>query len=136
MQLVVGQLWKSLAGGHTGAVEFIIRIVHLVTTENCLQATLIEGFVVGHEGKPLYQRFYLFPHHRENGGLFRVLASEAMHLGTPIIIIVGLWLDQGLKRIHDLTIAHDHHTHGADAGTLVVGRLKIYCCKVSHIQSS
>ena len=65
MQLVVGQLWKSLAGGHTGAVKLVIRIVHLVTTEDGFQATLIEGFVVGHEGKALYQGLYLFTHLRE-----------------------------------------------------------------------
>ena len=56
IQPVIGQLWKSLAGCHTGAVELVIRIVHLVTAENGLQTAFVEGFVVGDEGQTLNQR--------------------------------------------------------------------------------
>jgi hypothetical protein len=97
MQLMVGQLWKSLAGSHTSTVELVIRIVHLIATEDGFQATLIESLVMGHEGKALYQWLYLFPDNGEYGGLLGVLACQSMNLGTPIIIIVRLWLDQGIE---------------------------------------
>ena len=97
MQLMVGQLWKSLARSHTCAVEFVIRIIHLIATEYSLQATFIKGLIMGHEWEPLYQWLYLLPNFRENWGIFSILACEAMHLGTPIVIIVRLRLDQRIE---------------------------------------
>ena len=96
------------------------------------QATLIEGFVMSHKGKSLNQRFDLLPNFRKHRCLLCVSASESMHLRTPIIIIVGLWLNQRVERIHDLTITYNHHANRADAGALVVGCLEINSCKVSH----
>jgi len=136
MQLMVGQLWKSTARSHTGAVEFVIRIVHLVTTEDGLQAALIESLVMGHEGQALNQRLYLFPYLREDRRLLRILATETVDLAAPEIIVVGLRLYQGIERVHNLTTPDDHHTYRADTGTLVVGRLEIDCCKVIHYLSA
>ena len=129
-------LWECFARSDAGAVERIIRIVHLVSAEDSLQTTLIECLVMGYEGKPLDQWLYLFPDFREDGGILCVLTCETMHLGTPIIIIIGLRLDERVEGINNLAISDDNHTNGADTGTLVVGSLKIYCCKVSHIQPS
>ena len=129
---MVGQLWKSFARSHTCTMEFIIRIVHLITTEHSFQATFIESLVMGHKRQSLYQWLYLLPNHRKYRSLFCVSASESMHLRTPIIIIVGLWLNQRVERIHDLTITYNHHANRADAGALVVGCLEINSCKVSH----
>ena len=53
MQLVVLCLWECLARSDACAVERIIRVVHLVSAEDSLQTTLIESFVMGHEGKSL-----------------------------------------------------------------------------------
>jgi len=94
MQLMVLCLWECLARSDAGAVERIIRIVHLVSAEDSLQTTLIECLVMGYEGKPLDQWLYLFPDFREDGGILCILTCETMNLGTPIIIIIGLRLDQ------------------------------------------
>ena len=74
MQLMILCLWKSLARSHTSAVELVIRIVHLITTEYGFQATLIEGLVVGHEGQTLNQGLDLFPNLGEYWGLFCIFA--------------------------------------------------------------
>ena len=110
-------------------MEFVIRIVHLVTAEHCFQATLIEGFVMGHKWQSLNQWLNLFPNYRKYRSLFCVTTRQSMYLRTPIIIIVGLWLNQRVEGIYDLTITHYHHTNGADTGSLVVGCLKIYTSK-------
>ena len=136
MQLVVLCLRECLARSDAGAVERIIRIIHLVSAKDGLQTTLIECFIMGYEGKSLDQWLYLFPDFREDGGVLCVLTRETMHLGTPIIIIIGLRLDQRVEGIYNLAIPDDYHTNRADTGAFVVGSLKIYCCKVSHIQPS
>ena len=133
MQLMVEQLWKSLARSHTGAIELVIRIVHLITTEHSFQATLIERLVMSHQRKSFNQWLYLCPHLWEHRGIFCILSSQAMYLRTPIIIVVRLRLNQGIERIHYLAIAYYHHAHRADTGPLVVGSLKVYCCKVCYI---
>ncbi len=132
---MVGQLWKSLARSNACAVKLVIRIIHLVTTEDSLQATLIECLIMGHEGKALYQWFYLFPYFWEHWSLFSILTSEAMHLSTPIIIVIWLWLDQRIESIYDFTITHNHYSNRANTGSLVVSCLEVYCCKVSHLSS-
>ena len=53
MQLVVLCLWECLARSDAGAVERIIRIVHLVTTENGFQTTLIKSLIMGHQWQSL-----------------------------------------------------------------------------------
>ena len=125
MQLVVLCLRESLARSDAGAVEWIIRIVHLVSAKDCFQTTLIKSFVVGYKGKTLNQWLYLFPDFWEDGGFLCVLTRETMHLGTPIIIIIGLRLDQRVEGINNLAISDDDHTNGANTGSLVVGSLKI-----------
>jgi hypothetical protein len=93
MQLMVLCLWECLARSDAGAVEWIIRVVHLVSAEDSLQTTLIESLVMGYEGKSLDQWLYLLPNFREDGGILCVLTRETMYLTTPIIIIIGLRLD-------------------------------------------
>ena len=107
MQLMVGQLWKSLARSHTGAIELVIRIIHLIATEHSFQATLVERLVMGHQRKSFDQWLNLCPHLREHRGVFCILSSQTMHLRTPIIIVVRLRLNQGIERIHYLAIAYN-----------------------------
>ena len=94
MQLMVLCLWECLARSDAGAVERIIRVVHLVSAEDSLQTTLIESLVMGYEGKSLDQWLYLLPNFREDGGILCILTRKTMYLGTPIVIVVGLWFDQ------------------------------------------
>ena len=49
MQLVVGQFRSEMAAcGPAGAKELVVRIIHLIGLEHSLEATLIEGTIVGH----------------------------------------------------------------------------------------
>ncbi len=79
MELMILGLWKSLAGSHTCTMEFVIRIVHLVTAEHCFQAALIEGFVMGHKGQSLNQWLNLFPNYRKYRSLFCLTTRQSMH---------------------------------------------------------
>ena len=55
-----------------------------------------------------------------------------MYPCIPIGIILRLWLDETVVAIHNLTIPYYHNAHGANAGSLLVGSLKIYRCKILH----
>ena len=49
VQLVVGQLFPEVpACGPAGTKELVVRIIHLIGLEHGLEATLIEGTIVGH----------------------------------------------------------------------------------------
>ena len=133
VELVVGQMGEAATGGDASAVELVVGVVHLVATEDGFQATLVEGFVVGHEGQTLDERFYLRPYFGEDGSLLGVLAGETVHLTAPVVIVVRFGLDEGVEGIDNLAIPYDDNAHGADARPLVVGCLKVYCCKVLHI---
>jgi len=58
------------------------------------------------KGQTLYQWLYLRPYFGEYWCVLSVFLAETMHLRTPIIIIVRLWLDEGVERIHYLAITH------------------------------
>ena len=64
VQLMVRGIWESLTRGHAGAVEFIVGIVHLITTEHSFQTAFIKNLVVCHKRQALYQWCYLRPHFR------------------------------------------------------------------------
>ena len=65
----------NLARFDEGAIEFIIRIIHAVATEDGFEATLVEGFVVRHERKSFYQRLNLSPDIGKDRGGICVAAS-------------------------------------------------------------
>ena len=86
---VVMAAWPDFARSDAGAIEFIIRIIHLIDAEDGLQAVLVEGFVMSHKRQAalavhavdafdavlLEQGFHLFPHEREDGRVFGVLGA-------------------------------------------------------------
>ena len=88
------------------------------------------------QGQALYQWFYLRPDFWEYWGFLGVFATEPVNLATPVVIIVRLWLDERVERIHNLTITYNDYANGANRTALVVCRFKIYCCKISHYLSS
>jgi hypothetical protein len=49
-----------------------------------------------------------------------------------VVLIVRLWLNERVERIHNLTVAHNDNANGANGRALVVSCLKIYSCKISH----
>ena len=49
VQLMVGQIPEAATCNTKRVIELIIRIVHLIYTENSLQTTLIEWLVMSNE---------------------------------------------------------------------------------------
>jgi hypothetical protein len=124
---------KHSASDTEGVIKLIVGVVHLIATEGSLQTPFIKWFVVGNEGQALYQWFYLCPYLGEDAGVLGVLTAEAMNLTAPVVIVVRLWLDEGVVSVNYLTIADDDDADGADAAALVVGGFEVYCCKVFHL---
>lgn len=48
-------------------------------------------------------------------------------------VIVGSRTDKAIEPIYDLSIPYYDDSYAADAGTLSVSRLKVYCCEILHI---
>lgn len=105
---------KQTASNVEGVMEHIVRVVHLVNAEYCLQAILVENYVVGDERKPLYELFHLCPNTGEGRCVVGIFFAKAIGLRTPIGIEVWLWLDERVKRVCYLPIAHDNNTYGTD----------------------
>ena len=136
LKLVVGQITEGAARGCKRIVELVVGIIHLIDTEYGFQTAFIKRLIMGHEWQTFYQRFYLRPYIREYGGIVCIFVTKTMHLRTPIVIIVRLWLDERVERIHNLTIANNNNSNRANAAALIVSRFKIYSCKVLHCFSS
>ena len=133
VQLMVGQhLSEVFARSAAGAIELIVRVIHLIAAHYGLQATFVERAVVGYERQALNQWLYLVPNIRENGRVLGVGLGDAMYERVPIKVIVRLRLDKGIKRVHELAFFHNHHTHAAHAGALVVGGLEVDGGEVVH----
>ena len=73
------------------------------------------------------------PNIRENRRVLGILPRDAVNDGVPIVVIVRLWLDEGIERIHKLIVFHNYHTYATHAGALVVGGLEIYGGEVVHL---
>ena len=113
-------------------MELIIGIVHLIHLEHRLQASLVKGRVVSHQWQSLNLWLNLSPYLWKYPGVHGILHGKSMHPSIPIGIILRLWLDETVVAIHNLTIPYNHNAHGANAGSLLVGGLKVYCCKILH----
>lgn len=131
MQLVVSQPFQ-LPRSLIGAIKFIIRIIHAISAEYGLQATLIKSLVVSNQRKPLYFGGNLLPHFRKDRSMSGVFLRQPVHTGIPIQIVVRLGPDKTVKPVGYLTIPHNDHPHATHTGTLIVCRLKVYCCKIIH----
>ena len=133
--LLAWVLWLVYVGTPASAAERIGRIGPMVAslcTEHGFQTAFVEGLVVGHEGETFNHRLNLCPHFWEHWGILSILTAEAMYLAAPVVVIVRLWLDERIERFYYLAIANNHYANRANGTALVVSRLKIYCCKISH----
>ena len=73
LELMVGEESAQLSsGGTAGAMEFVVGIFHLIHLEYGLQASFIEGGVVGYQGQTFYLGRNLCPDFREDIGIHRV----------------------------------------------------------------
>ena len=129
---VVATTRPYTAGLEQRAMELIVGIIHVIATEDRLEAILVKGFVVGNQRKTLDQRRNLSPYLGEGGGMTGVTFGKAMHLGAPEVVVVGLRLDERIERIDYLAISYNNNTHRAYTRGFVVGCLKVYSSKISH----
>lgn len=126
LKLVVGQLSQFAPRCLQCVVKPVAGIFHLINTENSLQTPFVKKLVVSHQRQPFDKRFYLFPNFREYRGVIRVVVSETMHLAAPIIVIVRLGKDEGIKRIDNLAVFNYYDADTAHRTSFVVGSFKIY----------
>lgn len=135
VQLVVWKMWKDAARGAERVVEHVVGIVHLIDSEHCFQASLVERTIVCHERKVLNEWFYLCPHLWKDWCFAGVGTAKTVHSGAPVVVIVWLWLDERVERVCYLAIADDDDANRADRRTAAVGCLEVNCCKVEHVVS-
>ena len=55
-----------------------------------------------------------------------------MHLGGPIGEEIWAGVDKAVELLGHLAVSYNHHSHTANATAVLVGRLKIYGCKIFH----
>ena len=132
MELVVLQIAEGSSRGCQRVVKLIIGVIHVINTEYGLQTAFIKRSVVGHKGQTFYQRLYLSPYFWKNWCIVSIFMTKTMHLATPVVIIVRLWLDKRVERIDYLTTTNNDNSNRAYATALIVCRFKIYCCKILH----
>ena len=133
LQLVVGQAPAEMPPGCSqGVIKNIVRIVHLIHPEHLFQTTLVEGAVVGDQRQPLDQRSDFLPDAGEYRSIFRVLLRQAVDLLAEPLEVLRLRVDEAVERVRDFPVADNHHAHAAHAATALVGRLEVYCGKISH----
>ena len=85
---------KHSARDTKGVIKLIVGIVHLIYTEGCLEATLVEGFVMCHEGQSFNKWFYLSPNFREEWGRVGIVTTQSVNLRAPVVIVVRLRLNE------------------------------------------
>ena len=133
LKLVVGQFSpENTAGSPAGTMKNILRVIHTVHLEHSPQAALIERTVVGHQRQPFYQRSHLLPHIGEYRRIGSILQGKAVHPGIPVTVILRLGLYEAVEAVYYLSTPHNHYSHTAHTGTLLIGYLKIYGCKIFH----
>ena len=127
VQLVIGQyLSKVFSRSPTSTIELIIRVIHLIDAHHGLQATLVERAIVRHQRQALNERLDLSPDVWKHGRVLGVLLGDAMHERVPIQIIIRLWLNERIERVHKLAVANNHHADATHAAALVIGGLEVY----------
>ncbi len=92
-----------------------------------LQATAVEGGVVGHQRIELVQVGTLdfLPYLLEVGSVFRVFRTDSMYLYVPVMIEIVLRLDQPGTCLRDFSVPYDADTYFTDGRPFGIGRFKI-----------
>lgn len=131
VELVAAQL-EVLARCGKRTVELVAGIFHPVLRKGRLQAAFVKRTVVGDKRQPLDQRLNLCPYLGEGRLPVGVTARQAMHFSGPVGVIIGGRLDEAVEPVDNLAAAHHNNADAAHARPASVGRLEIYCNKVSH----
>ena len=133
LELVVRKgIAKPSPGGSEGVIERVAGIIHLIETENGLEASFVEAAVVGDQRKPFDARSNLFPDIGKYGRIHCILFGQAVNLLAKPLIVFGFGVDEAVEPVHDLSVADNDDADAAHAGRAFVRRFKIDCCKITH----
>ena len=133
LELMVRKLAaEMLPGSRQGVVELVVWVVHLIYLEDSLETSFIETGVVRNEGEALDERFNLLPDIGEHRSVIRILRSKTVYLPAEPLVVLRFGMDETVERVHNLPVTHYHHPDGTYTGGLLVCRLEVYRCKISH----
>ena len=133
LELMVRKLAaEMLPGSRQGVVELVVWVVHLIYLEDSLETSFIETGVVRNEGEALDERFNLLPDIGEHRSVIRVLRTQTVDLLAEPLVVFRLGMYEAVERVHDFPAANYHHPDGTYTGGLLVCRLEVYRCKISH----
>ena len=133
LQLMVGEpAAEMLPGSCEGVVELVVGIVHLIYPEDSLEAPFIEAGIVRNQRESLDERFYLLPDVWEYRCIFSILRPKTVNLLAEPLLVFRLGMDETVEGVYNLPVTNYHHPDGTYAGRLLVCRLEVYRCKISH----
>ena len=136
LQLVIRQTAAvMLAGCGQGIIELIVRVIHLIYSENFFQASFIELAIMGNEGKALNHRGDSLPDIWKHRSVISILLRKTMDLLAKPLIVLRFRMYQAVERIHNTAVTYDNHSHAAYAGAALVSGLEINCCEIFHDSS-
>lgn len=133
LELMVWQLISEVMSGYSkGVVELIVGVVHLIDPEHRLQATFVKAGVVRNQRESLDERLNLLPHIWEHRSIIGILRTQTVDLLAEPLVVFRFRMNKAVERVHDFPVSHYHHSDGAYTGGLLVCRLEVYRCKISH----
>ena len=133
LELMVGEPAAEVtSGSREGVVELVVGIVHLIYLEDSLETSLVETGVVRNQRESLDERFYLLPDVWEYRCVIGVLRPKSVNPLAEPLVVLRLGVDETVEGVHNLPVTHYHHSDGAYAGGLLVCRLEVNSCKISH----
>ena len=133
LELMVRELISEVLSGYSkGVVELIVGVVHLINPEHRLQAPFVKAGIVRNQRETLDERLNLLPHIGEHRSIIGILRTQTVDLLAEPLVVFRFRVYQAVERVHNLTVTYYHHSDGAYAGRLLVRRLEVYSCKVSH----
>ena len=133
MQLMILQIREHLKRCFISTMKLIAWIFHLIMSETCFQATLIECFVVSYQRQVSHKFRSLTPNDRKNRCVVGVFFFYSMNLGVQIAIMIWNWFYQAIKSIHNLPVFHYDDTDAARTSDIAVSRLEVDSSKVREI---
>ncbi len=80
-----------------------------------------------------YKRADLSPNFRKGRCRPCRILRQPVNLRIPIRIIVRNRMDKAVKPVSYPAVSHNDNADTAHTGTALVGCLKIYCCKIFHL---
>ena len=67
------------SGCHTGTIERVVGVVHLIYPKDCLQTVFIECLVVCNKGQSFNERLNSCPYFREYIGIIGICTRQSMY---------------------------------------------------------